>query len=272
MDAPPASLRSLFASWFAHRDLCRRLTQREVTQRFRGSLLGLAWAVLTPLLTAAVLTLVFTGVFPQRWPGRSGAPLDFALILLVGMAVHGLMAEALSRAPTLIVGNPGYVTRVVFPLELLPLVTVLAASVNTLVTLGIVLLGNLLVNGSLHWTALFLPLVLLPYLVLVVAATALLAALGVFIRDIALVIAPVLTLLMFLSPMFYPLEAVPENWRFVIRANPMTPVMEQARTVLLFGGWPDVASLALYLALALGALAAAHWVFQRLRPGFADVV
>jgi lipopolysaccharide transport system permease protein len=269
MIAPPASLRSLIASLLAHRDLCWRLTAREVAQRFKGSMLGLVWAVLTPLLTAAVFTLVFTGIFPQRWPGRSGAPLDFALILLVGMAV---LAEALSRAPHVVVGNASYVTKVVFPLEVLPAVTTLAALVNLGITLGVVLLGNLLVNGSLHWTALFLPVVLLPYLVFVAAAVAFIAACGVFLRDIALVITPVVTLMMFLSPMFFPLEAVPEAWRFIFRMNPITPIMEQARTVLLFGGWPDFVSLSLYLGLATCSLAFAHWVFQRLRPGFADVL
>lgn len=272
MTAPPTSLRSLVASLLAHRDLCWRLVVREVTQRFKGSMLGLVWAVLTPLLTAAVFTLVFTGIFPQRWPGRSGSPLDFALILLVGMAVHGVLAEALSRAPQIVVGNTSYVTKVVFPLEVLPFVTTLAALVNLCITLLIVLIGNLLVNGSLHATALFLPLVLLPYLVFVAAAVTFIAACGVFIRDIALVITPVVTLMMFLSPMFFPLEAVPESLRILIRMNPMTPIMEQARTVLLFGGWPDFSSLALYLALALASLSFAHWVFQRLRRGFADVL
>ena len=180
MTAPPTSLRSLFASLLAHRDLCWRLAVREVTQRFKGSMLGLVWAVLTPLLTAAVFTLVFTGIFPQRWPGRSGSPLDFALILLVGMAVHGVLAEALSRAPQIVVGNASYVTKVVFPLEVLPFVTTLAALVNLAITLLIVLLGNLAVNGSLHATALFLPLVLLPYLVFVAAAVTFIAACGVF--------------------------------------------------------------------------------------------
>lgn len=272
MTAPPTSLRSLFASLLAHRDLCWRLTVREVTQRFKGSMLGLVWAFLTPLLTAAVFTLVFTGIFPQRWPGRSGSPLDFALILLVGMAVHGVLAEALSRAPQIVVGNASYVTKVVFPLEVLPLVTTLAALVNLCITLLIVFVGNLLVNGSLHWTAVFLPVVLLPYIVFVAAAVTFIAACGVFIRDIALVITPVVTLMMFLSPMFFPLEAVPQAWRFLLRMNPMTPIMEQSRTVLLFGGWPDFGSLALYLALSLVSLAFAHWVFQRLRRGFADVL
>lgn len=272
MTVPPTSLRSFVASLIAHRDLCWGLTVREVTLRFKGSMLGLVWAVLTPLLTAAVFTLVFTGIFPQRWPGRGGSALDFALILLVGMAVHGVLAEALSRAPHIVVGNPSYVTKVVFPLEVLPVVATLASMVNLGITLLIVLVGNLLVNGSFHWTAVFLPLVVLPYLIFVVAAVTFIAAVGVFIRDIALVIAPVVTLMMFLSPMFFPLEAVPEAWRFLIRANPITPIMEQARTVLLFGGLPNFGSLALYLALSIASLGFANWVFQRLRRGFADVL
>lgn len=272
MVLPPTSLRLLFVSLLTHRDLIWRLAAREVTQRFKGSMLGLLWAVLTPLLTAAVFTLVFTGIFPQRWPGRSGAPLDFALILLVGMAVHGVLAEALGRAPHLVVSNASYVTKVVFPLEVLPVVTMLAVLVNLGIALAIVLLGNLAVNGSLHATALFLPVVLLPYMVFVGAAVMLIAACGVFLRDIALVITPVVTLAMFLSPMFFSLSSVPEGWRFLFRMNPITPIMEQARTVLLYGGWPDFGSLALYLGLAVLCLGIANWVFQRLRPGFADVL
>lgn len=272
MRSPPISLRLCIVSLAVHRDLIWRLVAREVSQRFKGSVLGLAWAVLTPLLTAAVFTLIFTGVFPQRWPGRSGSSLDFALILLVGMAVHGVLAEALGRAPQIIVSNASYVTKVVFPLEVLPVVITLASLVNFAITLMLVLLGNLAVNGSFHATALFLPLILLPYVVFVVAAVMFVAACGVFLRDIGLIMTPVVTLAMFLSPVFFPLESVPEAWRFLMQMNPITPVMEQLRTVLLFGGWPDFASLGLYLLFAFVTLGISNRVFQRLRPGFADVL
>jgi lipopolysaccharide transport system permease protein len=272
MTPQPAGLSGWLRSLVAHRDLLGRLTAREVSQRFRGSQLGLVWAVLTPLLTAAVFTLVFTGVFPTRWPNTGGSPLDFMLILLVGLAVHGVLAEALGRAPLLVVQNASYVTKVVFPLEVLPLVATLAALVNGGITLAIMLLGHLALKGLPPATALLLPLILLPYLLFVVAAVTAAAAAGVFIRDLQLAVAPLLTLMMFLSPMFFPMEAVPGAWRPVFWANPITLIMEEARAVLFFGRWPRLGLLALYGAFALGLLAVANWMFQRLRRGFADVL
>lgn len=268
----PTSPWSLFRSLAQHRDLILRLVGRETTQRFRGSVLGVAWAVLTPLLMAAVFTLVFTGIFPARWPRGEGGAFDFALLFLTGFAVYTFFSEAVGRAAGLVVGNPSYVTKVVFPLEVLPAVTVVSAMVNLGITLAIVAVGHLLLHGFLHWTAIFLPVVLLPFVVFLLGTVTLIAAAGVFIRDIGLVIGPVTSLLLFLSPVFFPPEAVPEGWRIVVRANPLTPIIEQSRTVLLGGGLPDFASLAIYLLLAFLVLAFAHWSFQRLRPGFADVL
>lgn len=262
----------LCRSLVAHRDLCLRMAAREVTQRFRGSMLGMLWAVLTPLLTAAVFTLVFTGVFPARWPRGEGSSFDFAMILLVGLGIYNLFAEVISRAPQFVVGNPSYVTKVVFPLEILPAVAILSGLVNLAVTFAIVLAGHLLAHGSLSWTAVFLPVVLLPFLIFLLGAALLVAAIGVFIRDISLAVAPIISMMMFLSPIFFPLEAVPESWRFVVRLNPVTSVIEQSRTVVLFGGMPDFSGLFLYALCATAVLSFAYWVFQRLRPGFADVL
>jgi len=266
------SLLGLGRSLIAHHDLVLRLAGREVTQRFRGSMLGMVWAVLTPLLTAAVFTLVFTGIFPARWPRGSGSGFDFALILLVGLAIYNLFAEVISRAPHFVVGNASYVTKVVFPLEILPAVAILSGLVNLGVSIGVVLVGHLLLHGTLSWTAVFLPVVLLPFLIFLLGAALLVAAVGVFIRDISLVIAPVISMMMFLTPIFFPLDAVPESWRFLVRLNPITSVVEQSRTVVLFGGMPDFSGLLLYAVCAMGILAFAYYIFQRLRPGFADVL
>lgn len=271
MTSSSTSLRSFGASLVQHRHLIWRLLTREVTQRFQGSALGLVWVILTPLLTATIFTLVFSQVFQARWAGQSGT-FDFALLLLVGMAVHALFAEAISRAPTLIVSQPSYVTKVVFPIEILPVVTVLAAVVNTLAMTVIVLLGQLLLKGVLHPTAVFLPLVLLPFMVFVCAATMLLCACGVFLRDLGPLTALLVTGSLFLTPIFFPLDAVQGLFATAMRLNPLTSIVEQSRTVLLHGGLPDFLSLGLYLLCALLSLAIAFWAFQRLRPGFADVL
>lgn len=265
-------LSALTSSYFAHRSLVGRLAVREVSARFKGSVLGFGWAVLTPLLTAAVFTFVFSGVFQMRWTGRSGSPYDFALMLLVGMLVHGLFAEAINRAPNLIVQNASYVTKVVFPLEILPLVVVLASLVNAGITALIVLAGNLAINGVVHWTAIFFPLVLAPYLIFVTALVMLIGACGVFLRDLSQIVALLITVSLFLTPVFYPLDAVPAQFQILMRLNPLTSVVETSRSVLLLGVMPNFGSMALYAACALASLAAAFWVFRRLRGGFADVL
>lgn len=264
---------ALARSLVSHRDLILRLAVREFTQRFRGSALGITWAVLTPVLTAIMFTFVFTVVFKARWGSQTGvdAP-NFTVILLCGMAVHALFAEVVSRAPMLVVGNPSYVTKVVFPLEVLPAVVLLSALVNAGIALGVALVGNLLLNGTFHFTALLLPLILLPYLVFLAAAIFVLAAFGVYLRDLSQLTALLVTLSLFLTPIFFPLEAVPLAFQKVIMLNPLTFIVEQTRAVVVFGQGLDFLGLGLYTLVSLAALAGSFWLFQRLRPGFADVL
>jgi lipopolysaccharide transport system permease protein len=273
MTVPGVTLASFARSLLAHRQLIGRLAAREVTQRFQGSALGLAWVVLTPLLSAAIFTFVFSTVFQTRWPGAvSSGPFDFALVLLVGMAVHGIFAESVGRAPSLILGQSSYVTKVVFPIEVLPVVTVLSSLINAFITVAIVIVGQLLLKGVFNWTAIFFPVVLAPFLIFVVALVLFFSACGIFVRDMSQVVALLVTVSLFLTPIFYPLEAVPPAFRMVMRLNPLTSIVEQSRTVLIFGGLPNFVSLAIYTLCSLAVLAMAYWLFQRLRPGFADVL
>jgi lipopolysaccharide transport system permease protein len=272
MASPHLTLLHLGRSILAHHQLIWRLVGREVTARFQGSMLGVAWMVMTPLLTAAVFTFVFSTVFQTRWGGTQSGPFDFAILLLVGMAVHGVFAEAVGRAPILIVSQPSYVTKVVFPIEILPLVAVLSSLVNATITISIVVIGQLLLNGVLNWTAIFFPLVIFPFLIFVFSLTMFFSACGVFLRDLSQIVALLVTVSLFLTPIFYPLNAVPGAFRTVMRLNPLTSIVEQSRTVIVFGGLPDFVSLAIYTACALFSLAVAFWLFQRIRPGFADVL
>jgi lipopolysaccharide transport system permease protein len=268
----PASLREFARSIACHHDLIFRLAVREFTQRFRGSMLGVVWAVLMPLFTAAVYTFVFSTVFKARWPGAPEGPFDFALIFLTGLTVHTIFAESVARAPMLVVGNASYVKKVVFPLEILPIVAVLTALVNTCIGIAIVLIGNLLLNGKIYLTILTLPLIIAPYLIFVVSLVLFFAAAGVYLRDLSQVVSLLITVTMFLTPIFFPIEAVPEAYRRVIWLNPLTFVVQQARDVTIFGRWPNFVGLSIYTLAAFTSLACAFWVFQRLRNGFADVL
>jgi lipopolysaccharide transport system permease protein len=270
----PTGLSFLWRSVVEHRLLIARLVKREFEARFRGHLFGIFWAFVTPLLTAMMFTFVFSTVFRARWgtgTEHAGAA-DFAIIFLTGMIVHTIFAEAISRAPTLILTNANYVTKVVFPLEILPLVTVATALINATIGLTIVLAGNLFLNGTFQPTIVLLPIVLLPFLILVLALVLFFAALGTYVRDISQILGLVVMASLFLTPIFYPVEAVPEGFRLFVRLNPLTLVVEQARAVVLYGHLPDFMGLGLFLIVASIALAFSFWMFQRLRGGFADVL
>jgi lipopolysaccharide transport system permease protein len=245
--------------------------------RYRGSVLGLAWSFFNPMLMLSVYTFVFSVVFRSRWSADgaravSESKTDFAMLLFVGIIVHGLFSEVVNRAPQLILSNQNYVKRVIFPLEILPVVSMVAAVFHTMVSLGVLLLAFFILNSNLQWTAIFAPIVLMPLVILTLGFAWLLASLGVFLRDVGQTIGLVTTVLMFLAPVFYPISAIPPEFRPWMMINPLTFVIEQMREVLIWGHLPNWTGLLIY---TLGALVVA-WVgfawFQKTRKGFADVL
>jgi lipopolysaccharide transport system permease protein len=271
--AQPTSLVALARSLWRNRQLIAQMTKREVVGRYKGSAMGLAWSFFNPVFMLTVYTFVFSEVFKSRWGvGGEESKTQFAVVLFVGMIVHGLFAEVLNRAPALILSNVNYVKKVVFPLETLPVIAMGAALFHSLISLGVLLAAFVLFNGYLHWTAVFTPLVLLPLIMLTLGLAWMLASLGVFLRDVGQTIGIITTVLMFLSPVFYPVTAVPERFRPFIMANPLTFIIEQAREVLIWGHLPNWVGLGIYtLAATVIAWAGYAW-FQKTRKGFADVL
>jgi lipopolysaccharide transport system permease protein len=270
----PTSLSALAGSLWRNRGLIAQLTRREVVGRYKGSVMGLAWSFFNPIFMLTVYTFVFSVVFKSRWGGEGGdeSKTQFAIVLFVGMIVYGLFAEVLNRAPGLVLGNVNYVKKVVFPLEILPVVSLCAALFHSLISLAVLLAAFVLFNGYVHWTALFVPVVLFPLLIATLGFALMLASLGVFIRDVGQTIGIITTVIMFLSPVFYSITSLPEKFRPWIMANPLTFIIEQAREVLIWGHLPNWGGLALYLPAAL----AVAWIgfawFQKTRKGFADVL
>jgi len=271
--AQPTSFLALIRSLLQHRQLILQMIKRDVIGRYQGSVMGLAWSFLNPIVMLAVYTFVFSVVFKSRWGvGGDESKTQFALVLFVGMIVHGLFAEVLNRAPSVILSNVNYVKRVVFPLEILPVITMGAALFHSVISL-LVLLGAFIVfNGYLHWTVIFMPLVLLPFIVLTLGIAWMLTSLGVFVRDIGQTIGIVVTVMMFLSPVFYPVTALPEEFRPFLMANPLTFIIEQSREVMIWGHLPDFTGVALYtIESCVVAWLGFAW-FQKTRKGFADVL
>ena len=196
----------------------------------------------------------------------------FAIVLFVGMIVHGLFAEVANRAPGLILGNVSYVKRVVFPLEVLPWIAMGSALFHAGISLVVLLLAQLIVAHQVPWTLVFFPLVVVPLVLATMGVAWLLASIGVYVRDIGQAIGIVTTVLLFLSPVFYPVSVLPDQYKVWIYLNPLTFVIEEARKVLLFGQMPEWGGLTLYLTLSLGTAWGGFWWFQKTRKGFADVV
>jgi len=269
----PTSLVALARSLWRNRPLIVQMTQREVLGRYKGSAFGLAWSFLNPVFMLAVYTFVFSVIFKSPWGvGGEESKTQFAVVLFVGMIMHGLFAEVLNRAPSLILSNVNYVKKVVFPLEILPVIAMGAALFHGLISLGVLLAAFLLFNGYLHWTVVFTPLVVLPLVILTVGIAWMLASLGTFLRDVGQPIGIITMVLMFLAPVFYPVTAVPEEFRPWLMANPLTFIIEQAREVLIWGHVPDWTGLGTYTVVAMAITWAGYAWFQKTRKGFADVL
>lgn len=269
----PLSPLEAYASAWRHRALLLTLIRREVAGRYRGSVMGMAWSFFNPLLMLAIYTFVFSVVFKARWGVESGeSKTDFAIILFVGLIVHGLFAECVNRAPGLIIANVNYVKKIIFPLELLPWVAFGSALFHSAISVLVLFLAQLIFNHSIPWTAVLLPLVLLPLALATLGLTWFLAALGVYLRDISQLTGMFTTILLFVSAVFFPISALPEQYQPWLRLNPLAVMIEQSRDVLIFGRLPNAAHWSILL--AAGALLA--WLgfmwFQKTRKGFSDVL
>jgi lipopolysaccharide transport system permease protein len=267
-----ASPRELVASLRRNRSLIAASVKREVLGRYRGSVMGILWSLFNPLLMLAVYTFVFSVVFQARWGDGTNSKSEFAVVLFAGLMMFTLFAECVTRAPSLILSNVNYVKKIVYPLEVLPIVTLLSALFHMMISLGVWLLVYGVFFGLPHFTVLLLPLIVLPFLLFIMGLSWALASLGVYLRDVSQIIGVVTSVLMFLSPIFYPVSALPEKYQHLFYLNPLTPVVEMTRDVLYWGRVPDVFVMLIYsLATAVIAWLGFAW-FQKTRKGFADVL
>ena len=267
------SPKEMIASPWRNRSLVAALVKREVVGRYRGSVMGIAWSLFTPLLMLIVYTFVFSIVFQARWGlDLNESKTDFAIILFVGLIVHGLFAECINRAPGLILSNVNYVKKVIFPLEILSLVAFGSALFQTAMSLVIMLVAQLILNQHIPPTVLLFPFVLLPLGFATLGFAWFLAALGVYVRDIGQITGIITTVLLFVSAVFFPISALPPPYQSWLKLNPLVFIIEQSRKTLIFGQLPDFGQWGIMLAAGvLIAWAGFAW-FQKTRRGFADVL
>ena len=252
-------------------DLIVSLTKRELAARYRGSVLGILWVILTPVVMIAIFTIIFAGIFKAKF-GASSSQWDYALYLFCGLLPWYAFQEALQLSANTIVSHANLVKRVVFPLETLPMSLSLAAIANQLFGTAALIIAALLLRREIHGTILFLPVLLIPQLFATLGAAWLLASLGVFVRDIVQGVTLVLMAWMYLTPIIYPESLVPDRYRTLVNLNPFTPLVRNYRRIILEGNLPDWRGLAYFTAFAIASFVFGYWWFARTRKNFADVV
>ena len=265
--------RRLPAIAVANRSLLWQFVKRNILARYRGSFLGILWSFVHPLMMLCVYTFVFSVVFKARWGVDTGGGRgSFAIIMFCGMAMFNTFAESVNLNCGIVVSNTNLVKKVIFPLEILPLSQTIATFAVGMVWFLLLFLGAVFIFGNLSFTMLLLPLVLIPLFLFSLGVSFFAASLGVYVRDTSYAVGVVLQILFFVTPIFYPVSAIPERFRWPIQLNPLTLLIEEARKVFLYGELPDwrflgVAFLISLLVLHLGFL----W-FQKTKKGFADVL
>ncbi|MCG8277897.1 ABC transporter permease [Stenotrophomonas sp. NLF4-10] len=255
-----------------HGSLVRELTKREILGRYRGANFGLLWALIAPFLMLAVYSLAFGGILGSRWPTVGGKQGNFTLILFIGLILHAFLSECLTQAPRLVSGNPSYVKKVVFPLEVLPWPMVLSALFHLFMNLIAYAVLALLVGQGIGWTLALFPLVVLPLVLLALGLGWGLAALGVYFRDINQIIGVLSAALLFTSTAIVPISVIPEKMRWIYQINPLSFIIDQARNVIIWERLPDWQGLAIYSLLAMLVLYVGYGMFRATRRGFADVL
>lgn len=262
-----------FYSAFGHLTLLRRISAHDLSVRYKESLLGPLWAVLMPLAQLAVFTFVFGTIMTFRWGGSSQGPMDLPLNLFAGILVHTFFAEVITRSTAILGENASYIKRVVFPIEILPITVVITACVNMLVSLLLLVVAIALVQSlSAVVMVAFVPLLLMPLVIMLCGLAWFMAATSVYLPDLRHLISPVVALLMFLSPVLFPVSSIPQAYQFLVYLNPITLPVEQLRSVLILGQAPDFWLIGQYSIVAIIVTWLGHAWFAILRRGFADVV
>jgi lipopolysaccharide transport system permease protein len=259
-----------------NRELLRQLVKRNIYSRYTGTVGGLAWSVLQPLLMLAVYTFIFSVVFKARWGTLPSGGLDgsysFAVIMFCGMTVFSVFSESITAAPMLIVSNPNYVKKIIFPIEILPIAQVISSAIINLIWMAILFIGAVFLLKSFYWTMLLLPVIFIPFLFFTAGLSFFLASLGVYFRDLAHVNGIIVQILFLMTPIFYSTQMVPEKFQFIFRLNPLTWIVEETRAVFLFKQLPNWGAIIIIVIVSFVTFQLGYIWLNKTKKGFADVL
>ena len=267
--ALPMLVRSVLINGF----ILRSLVRNEILARYSKTMLGVIWSLINPLVMILIYSVVFGMIFEVRF-GRSAGTTEipYGIVLFSGLLLHVFLAETLLRAQGIILDNPNYVKRVIFPLEILPLSILLANVIQAGVALLVLMAVILIAGFPIPLTALLLPVVWAPLVLITLGLAMIVASLGVFVRDISQVLGFLMTILLFGSSILFPADMLPEALRPWLLLNPLTSIVDQTRAVLLWGELPDWRLLGYHAVVSAAVAWIGCWWFLRTRRGFADVM
>jgi lipopolysaccharide transport system permease protein len=251
-----------------------QMSSRAIQERYRGSILGVLWTILTPIFMLAVYTFIFTKVFTVRW-GQDVSDvgtLQFSALLFVGLSLYSFLNEVVLQGGSIIIANSNYVKKVVFPLTTLPVILTISALFQLTVSLFVLIAFQGFISQKLELTIFIAPLILLPFIFLVLGVSWIVASLGTFIRDLNQILTPIITALLFLGPILYPIESLPEQIHFFLYLSPLTVPVEQLREVIIWGNHPNWSHLCLYTLASVGTFFLGNIWFRKTQKGFADVL
>jgi lipopolysaccharide transport system permease protein len=263
---------ALLGSLIQHRELLWDLVKRDFIGRYKGSMLGIFWSLFNPLFMLSIYTIVFSVAFKARWGTGEESKVAFAIVLFSGIIIHSFFAECLNRAPSLITSNPNYVKKVVFPLEILPWMALFSALLHFLVSFGVLLIFCLIAGVVVHIGVFLTPIILIPLVLMIMGFSWIFASLGVYLRDFSQVMGMVTTVTLFLSPIFYPIESLPEAYRVLLMWNPITLPVIQLRDIMLWGKPLQWDKWLISLSIGILVFLIGYWCFQKSRRGFSDVL
>ena len=258
-------------SW-QYRELAFSLARRKIARRYRGSVLGIFWAALIPLIMLGIYTFIFSVVFQNKWGINSGDRFEFSLFLFSGLILYSLFSDCINEAPSALVENKLFIRQLVFPTEILAWVDLLVGLFNFFIN-GLVLMSFYsLVIGTPPFTLIYLPLIVLPIVFITLGGVWLVSSIGLYLRDLGHAVRLFTTAFLFLSPIFYPASAVPERFQALYAVNPLVHVLEMSKNALFYGLPPDWEILGFCLIGSWAFAWMAYIWFMKTKKGFADVV
>lgn len=254
-----------------NKHLLYSLVLRDIKLKYASTTIGFSWLVIQPLLMLATYTLVFGVIFKSRWNGN-GTILDYVLTLFAGLTIYVCFSDTINRATTVIRSQPNFIKKVVFPVDILPIVVLGSSLFNVLLNIVLVFVMSILFKFTVPSTFLLFPFVLLPFVLMLSGITWCLAALSVFILDTSQVITFLSSVLLFLSPVFFPIESAPKILQPLLYINPVTIPIQQFRSVVIFGNIPNLLVYIIYFSLSVIMLNFGFWAFSKSKSAFADFI